>query len=144
MSEKRQIVVALDGSEPSLRALDVAADLASAMGRDLSLLYVFEYHPGVSATLVGLESEPDVDKLKAEHSGDVFQAAEQRLGPKATIARRYVLVGDPAEEIIHFLDQNSETHLVMGRRGISKIRSLLMGSVSQKVTAHTKALVTIV
>lgn len=145
MSQDRDLVVALDGSAPSFEALDAARDLAKAMRRDLSALYVFPHHRGVSATPSGLDeqtSKQNLERMKESEAQQIFGEAESRLGE--SFAHRYVLAGDPAEEIIAFMEDNPDTHLVMGRRGLSKIKSLLMGSVSSKVASHAPGLVTVV
>jgi len=145
MDRSRQLVVALDGSEPAFEALDEARGLARAMGRELSALYVFPHHRGVSATPAGLDeqtSRENLERMKANESKRIFDEAEARIGAK--FAQRYVLAGDPAEEIIAFMEEQPGTHLVMGRRGLSKIKALLLGSVSSKVAAHAPGLVTVV
>ncbi|WP_376695496.1 universal stress protein [Wenzhouxiangella sp. EGI_FJ10305] len=144
-SQERNLVVALDGSEPAFDALDEASGLAEAMGRELSALYVFPHHRGISATPSGLDeqtSKENLDRMKEDEAKQIFGEAESRLGKP--FAHRYVLSGDPAEEIIAFMEDNPGTHLVMGRRGLSKIKALLMGSVSNKVAAHAPGLVTVV
>ncbi|RFF30934.1 universal stress protein [Wenzhouxiangella sediminis] len=145
MNQPRNLVIALDGSDPSFDALDEARDLARAMGRELSALYVYPHHRGVSATPAGLDeqtSRENLERMKEDKAKEIFSEAESRLGN--AFAHRYVLTGDPAEEIIAFMEGNPGTHLVMGRRGLSKIKSLLMGSVSSKIAAHAPGLVTVV
>ncbi|WP_376691160.1 universal stress protein [Wenzhouxiangella sp. EGI_FJ10409] len=144
MSKSKELVIALDGSKPAFEALDAARDLARAMGRELSALYVFPHHRGFSATPSGLDeqtSKENLEKARDSEARKIFEAAEQRLGQP--FANKHVLSGDPAEEIIAFMEDNLGTHLVMGRRGLSKIKSLLMGSVSTKVAAHAPGLVTV-
>lgn len=145
MTQNRNLVVALDGSAPAFKALDEARSLAKAMGRELSALYVFPHHRGVSATPSGLDeqtSKQNLERMKESESQQIFGEAESRLGTK--FAHKYLLSGDPAEEIIAFTEENPGTHLVLGRRGLSKIKSLLMGSVSSKVAQHAHGLVTVV
>lgn len=145
MSQKKELVVALDGSKPSFEALDEARDLAKAMGRELSALYVFPHSRGFSTTPSGLDEQTSKENLKKMRDGEsekIFAAAEERLGTK--FAHKHVLTGDPAEEIVAFMEDNPGTHLIMGRRGLSRIKSLLIGSVSSKVTAHAPGLVTVV
>lgn len=145
-ANRKQIVVAVDNSDNCFRALIAGAELACAMGRELALLYVFPYSPGASASMTGL-NELSPEKLK-EHKSSVservFKGAEAELGQKYPVSQRHLLVGDPAEEIINFMKAHSDAHLVMGRRGLSKIKSLVLGSVSDKVTRHAPGLVTVV
>lgn len=143
-TQSRNLIVALDGSKPAFEALDEARDLAKAMDRELSALYIFPHQRSFSATPAGLDeqtSPENLERMKESESHRIFGEAESRLG--AEFAHRYVLTGDPAEEIIAFMEDNPGTHLVMGRRGMSRIKSLLMGSVSQKVLAHAPGLVTV-
>lgn len=46
------------------------------------------------------------------------------------------MTGDAATEIINYLDRHPGSLVVMGRRGLSPIRNLMMGSVSDKVMRH--------
>lgn len=143
----KQVVVALDGSENSLRALKVGSDLAQAMGRDLGVVYVYPNTiKGPSAAISGLPDIP-VDKLekhKSRSATEVFDAAVAKLGSSHPPIHKHLLVGDPAEEIIGFMEEHPGTHLVMGRRGLSRIKALVIGSVSDKVTRHASGMVTVV
>jgi nucleotide-binding universal stress UspA family protein len=146
-TQSRQVVVAVDGSENSLRALKAGADLARAMGRDLSLLYVY---PNVlkdaSAAMAGLPkySAEQLESHKASSATEIFDASLAELANRLPVAKKHLLVGDPAAEIIGFMEANPGTHLVMGRRGLSKVRRLLIGSISDKVMRHAPGTVTVV
>jgi nucleotide-binding universal stress UspA family protein len=49
-----------------------------------------------------------------------------------------VLVGNPAEEIISFAKSWEADLIVTGRRGFGKLKSLLLGSTSNKITQHAE------
>ncbi len=141
----KQVVVALDGSGNSLRALQTGANLADAMGRELALLFVYPYgERGKRPAELSSVTEASFEEHQASLSESVFSAAEAELGSRRQAVKRYLLAGDPASEIISFLEARPGVHLVMGRRGLSKLKSLLMGSVSDKVTRHASGLVTVV
>jgi len=145
--QHRRLVVALDGSDSGFRALQVGADLAQAMGRALEVLYVFPHRQAFSAALAGIDEETTnqgFERLKSSTAQEIFDEADRIIGDSGRIAERHLLVGEPAEQIIEFMQQNSGTHLVIGRRGLSRIKSLIMGSVSNKVAAHAPGLVTVV
>lgn len=140
------VVVALDGSENSQRALSAARDLAKATGRDLHGLYVYPWTRETSMVFTpALQvSDDEVKRHRDKNAQEVFSEAETLLGQDQRFVKRHVLLGDPAEEIIDFMKANSQAHLVIGRRGLSKIRAMLIGSVSDKVTRYAKGLVTVV
>jgi len=143
----REVVVAVDGSENSFRALKVGGDLARAMGRDLALLYVYPYSiKDISVAMSGLIALPPerLEEHKSSSANDIFAAATAELANRHPVARKHLLVGDPAEEIISFMEANKGTHLVIGRRGLSRLKSLVIGSVSDKVTRHAPGMVTVV
>jgi nucleotide-binding universal stress UspA family protein len=139
--QSAEVVVALDGSDNSHRALLAGADLARAMGRDFSLLYVYPMS-GREAPAEFSESQLKTDR--ESRSKAIFKAAEAELGSRATPVHHHLLVGDPAAEILGFLESHPGVHLVMGRRGLSKIKALVLGSVSDKVMRHARGLVTVV
>lgn len=140
------IVIALDGSDNSQRALSAARDLAKATGRDLHGLYVYPWSRETSMVFTPAlqASDTDVKRQRDSNAQAVFSEAETLLGNNQRFAQRHVLLGDPAEEILAFMEASPGAHLVMGRRGVSKIKAMLMGSVSDKVTRHAKGLVTVV
>jgi nucleotide-binding universal stress UspA family protein len=136
-----EVVIALDGSDNSHRALLAGSDLAQAMGRDLSLLYVYPI------TRPDAPTELSDSQLKADResrSEAIFKAAMAELGSRPAPVHHHLLVGDPAEEILGFLESHPGVHLVMGRRGLSRIKALVLGSVSDKVMRHARGLVTVV
>lgn len=138
-----EVVVAIDGSDNCHRALVAGADLADAMGRELGLLYVL---PGNVVPPDGgpASSQAQHSNQRESQSHAIFSAALAELGSRRRPVRQHLLRGDPAAEIIDFMAANPHCHLVMGRRGLSKIQALVMGSVSDKVMRHAKGLVTVV
>lgn len=143
----KQVVVALDGSENSHRALLAALSMAEAMGRELGLLHVDAMDTERRGRgLFGLKKLAG-DKLTEARSRrvkEIFEGAEALMGSHRLPVHRHLLVGDPAEEIVSFMQTHPDVLLVLGRRGQSTLSRLLMGSVSDKVTRHAPGLVTVV
>jgi nucleotide-binding universal stress UspA family protein len=140
----KQILVPVDGSENSVRAARLGMQLAATMGIGTTLLYVFQ---AASVELVGMAgmSRADIEK--------VAQASGQRAFDKIRAALDAEMIdqvefetafGDPAEEIINRTERDGSMLVVIGRRGLSRIKSLLLGSVSDKVIRHAGCPVTVV
>jgi len=64
----------------------------------------------------------------------VFDAAKEAVSGKLDSTEETLLKGDPAHEIIEYLEANPSTHMVLGGRGHSAVRSLTLGSVSEKLS----------
>ncbi len=143
MIEIDQIVVPVDGSEGASRAAVFAARLAAATSKPLSLLYVF---PATPMALIGLASmsAEQIKQAEADASREIFEKARGAIADSGVACSEVVLLGDPANELIGYVNQHPNSMLVMGRRGLSPIRSLLMGSVSEKVARHSHGAVTLV
>jgi nucleotide-binding universal stress UspA family protein len=136
-----RIVVGVDGSEPSLKALRWAGHQAALTGAGLEAVMAWEM-PGAYgwAGLPGLPSDFDLDEPAARALSDAVEAA---LPPgQAATATRTVVMGNPAEAI---LDRGDGADLiVVGFRGHGTFRSTLLGSVSHSVTLHASCPVVVV
>ncbi|PHQ27427.1 universal stress protein UspA [Marinobacter guineae] len=137
------IVVACDGSEHSLHAARMAAELAQATGQTLKLLAVF---PGtkVEKLVVSGVWPSELEEEAKSYGREVFDAAKKAVNGMVDPAEEVLLKGDPAKEIIEYMENNPGTHLFLGRRGHSLVRSLTLGSISEKVVRHASGPVTVV
>jgi nucleotide-binding universal stress UspA family protein len=143
MVEFDEIVVPVDGSDGAKRAASFAARLAAVVQCPIRLTYVF---PATPMAMVGF-SKMDADEVKKVESSaaqEVFDAVRAATGSTGATVEELVLFGDPANELINYIDRHPKALVVMGRRGLSPIKSLLMGSVSEKVARHAKGAVTLV
>jgi len=86
----------------------------------------------------------DLEQEKNEFGRKVFDAAKEALGGSVNPTEEVLLHGDPAHEIIEYLEANPGTHMVLGRRGHSGVRRLTLGSTSEKVVRHATGPVTVV
>ncbi|ABA58670.1 Universal stress protein, UspA [Nitrosococcus oceani ATCC 19707] len=146
-AEFKIIIVPIDGSESSQRAARFGDSLAKATGRKMRFLYVF---PATPNEVVGMSqlSREDIERAKEESARRALDKAHRAIGDPEREIEEQVLFGDPAEEIIRYIDylaeQSEQPLVVMGRRGLSRIESLLLGSVSEKVIRYANGAVTIV
>lgn len=136
-------VVACDGEAHSVNAARLASKLAKATGQPVKLLTVFPRRK--VETLVASGVFPRELKEEVQQYGrKVFDAAKEGIDGTVGPIEEILLSGDAAEQILDYLEKHPEDHLVLGRRGHSRIRSLTLGSVSEKVIRHATAAVTVV
>ena len=144
MSEHvKEILVPIDGSENSIRAVKFGLEMADAMSVGLRLFYVF---PAASVEIIGMAgmSRDDIDQAAQASAQRAFDKIREELGETSVKIDEETSIGDPAEEIIRYTEDDHSVLVIMGRRGLSRMQSLLMGSVSDKVSRHAKSPITIV
>ncbi|MEO9294644.1 MAG: universal stress protein [Nitrososphaera sp.] len=139
MSNK--ILVPVDGSENSRRAL-VQATSMSGEGSSITILYVIEAPPTVY-----IASQKLLDEAKAKFKEESVRMLDQykALVQKSKAAIDTVaLEGDAAQSIIDYAQKGRFDMIVMGSRGMGKLKGMVLGSVSRKVLHHAKCPVLIV
>ena len=123
----RKILVPVDGSKHSERALSLVRELAEEFDSEVLVLRVREKS-------VGRGGSWDVDLR--EEDVDIAGEAAQKLaseGVKAKSERPSGFHGNAARSIIRAAGDNKTDAIVMGSRGLSDWRGLLVGSVTHKV-----------
>jgi nucleotide-binding universal stress UspA family protein len=134
------IVVGVDGSEPSLRAVDWAADEAAVRGLPLRLVYasLWERYEGSSlAEDVGKPSE----QVRAE---DIVATAARRARRRQPDVKVSTDVLSEEPEYVLVRESRSASALVTGTRGRSGLAEALLGSVSLTVAGHSQCPVIVV
>lgn len=137
-----KILVPVDGSDQSAKAAQWASRLAQKLGASVTLLHVHDV-PGTEA--IGLNSleRSEIEQIERRIAGPSFDKARALMDPSVN-AETLVSIGEPADEIVALARKNGFTLIVMGSRGQSLAREILLGSVSDKVIRHAHCAVTVV
>lgn len=144
-TEFNDVIVPVDGSESSQRAARFAASLVKATGGKITLVYVFPKSvDNFDFIRIAYSEEGDIERLRKEAARKAFDKTRQAIGDTQQEFKEELLAGDPAQEIIHYLQSRPHAMTVIGRRGLSGFETLLLGSVSEKVARHASGPVTIV
>lgn len=130
-----KIVVAIDGSEEAAHALTTACDLATKYDSKIHLVHCPQVETMAIAVGSGAVEIPPSDEDVAKAGRSVMDSAvEKATSLGCTPAECVVASGEPAAEILKVLKSADADLVVMGRRGLGRVSSLLLGSVSQKVS----------
>jgi len=134
----RSILVPVDGSASSRRAVTLAAEIARAFGATLTLLHVAPVKE--LPVLMSEVKDPRED-----------QQAELVLGEDTKIARGsgvepsiVVRHGHTATQILRQVEKSQPDLIVMGTRGLAGAKGVLLGSVSRVVYQKAKVQVVLV
>ncbi len=125
------IVVAIDGSAPSHRALAAACQLALAFKSEVHLVHALENKVAQSA-LPGVSSENSDDSGAQVMAAAVTEAEAAGVAPASTTIGE----GDAFEEIMTIAGLYSADLIVTGRRGLGNIGGLFAGSTSQQIAKN--------
>lgn len=137
----RKVLVAVDGSEVSDKALDFALDLVRGDGSELLIVNVAE-----DICPLGL-SELDVDTMRewsVRESDATLADAQQRAAKAGVNARCVSEFGSPADVIDAVAQREGVAQVVIGSHGRHGARKLALGSVSGRVAEWAPCNVTIV
>ncbi|XUL91711.1 universal stress protein [Streptomyces galilaeus] len=134
MTKVLPIVVGVDGSEPSLRAVDWAADEAAVRGLPLRLVYASLWERYEGTSLADDLHKPS-EQVRAEDIVDSAARRARRRQPDLDV-RVDVLPEEPEYALVR--ESRSASALVTGTRGRSGLAEALLGSVSLTVAGHAQ------
>jgi nucleotide-binding universal stress UspA family protein len=142
VSSRKTVVVGIDGSANSHKALTWAAAEAADHGAELIVVNVWEHTllPPAGSPSVSERYVPFPSQRTAE---DLVKEIEEVLGDDPSVlAQPRVRQGNPAKVLI---EQSEDADLlVVGTRGHGGFRGLVLGSVSQHVAGYAKCPVIVV
>ena len=140
----KNILVGVDGSNPSVVACHFAMGLAAQTGATLTFLFVFETPQVIPVgplsgyvTTSPARSEEEMRKAEAI----VEQIAKEQPSLKVTTR---VELGDPVETICELAKTLAVDLVVVGARGHNAAQRFLLGSVSDRVVHHAPCPVLVV
>ena len=142
-----KILVAIDGSEHADKALDFALDLAEKYSATITLVNVFQ------VPMFGYLGEPFAyPALLAEFTNEVKRMHEQILSKALKKAKELkpnlkistvLEEGRPSDKIVETAKEGNFDLIVMGHRGLGRVKEFFLGSVSDRVAdeAHCPVLI---
>jgi len=134
-----RILVALDGSEFSLKALEFAIDIAKKYRSQLVLVHVvmrqiYAINPPEAGIIAGTAI---VRELETEGRA-ILAKGDDTVRSQGLSVEVRLRQGVPAEELLRAAVDEKADLIVLGSRGLSQVKAFLLGSVSDKVSHHAK------
>jgi nucleotide-binding universal stress UspA family protein len=135
----QRILVAFDASPHAEHALDVALSMAGDMKAKLFILAVIR--PPEPAESAEFNAVLDEGRERYENS---FVLIRERAKEKEIELETDVVVGHPAEQILHQADTIQASLIVMGKRSHTLLHRWMIGSNSERVLKYAHCPVMIV
>lgn len=138
-------LVAVDGSEGSLRAAEFAAERALAGKTKLVLAYVIEWSPYSFHTPDELAErhkrrEEEIERAQSTVLDPVVKSVKDKGCDVETVVRH----GHPAQTLVELAEGHDAAQIFIGRKGESRVASLLFGSVAGSLVQTSSVPVTVV
>jgi nucleotide-binding universal stress UspA family protein len=148
----RILLVPVDGSKNAVDAAVYAATLAAALSIPIRLLFAFPEDPrdwfgfpmeGHHTENLRLFEADTYARFRENTARKIFDAARAAMAPMAVTIETQMLGGEPARSIVEHAQPLQGAMIVMGRRGLSSLKELILGSTTQRVMhqAHCPVLV---
>ncbi len=134
-----RILLAVDGSEHSMRAATLAGELSFRFGAPVDILNVVpEGTPVVPGSVHEYAQLEHVyitqrDLLKSVGTDLIGVATAKVKEAGGDVGVKDVVIASPAHGIVKFAEDCGADCIVMGRRGLGDMKGLLLGSVSHRV-----------
>jgi nucleotide-binding universal stress UspA family protein len=158
-----KILVPLDGSEHSMHALKNAVQIAKNFDATITLINVYSLTPPVITAPITVAGSPAVmtgsmapagsipsevlSKLSEAHRGagaNILADGKERAHAEGVQVETLLREGHTVEEILKTANEGKYDLIVVGARGLSTIKEILLGSVSHGVVMHANCPVLVV
>lgn len=150
-----KILVAVDGSERSLKAAKKVADLFESGNAQITVITILKevessvYDvPQVTSSTMSAETMRelrDQRKEKAKETGrKMINEAASIFESLGLDVNRVIRLGDPANEICEYAEENNIDMIVLADKGRGGVTRFLLGSISDKVVRHAETSVLVV
>ncbi len=138
----KKLLVAFDGSPSSYKAFDTALEMSNICRGASHEIYVLAIaQPPEPADLVEMDAIIDA---ATEHYEELFKGLRDKAASAGDILTTEVVVGHPADQIVHYAAEKRCDMILMGQRGKTRVEQWLLGSVSKRVAAYAHCSVLIV
>lgn len=134
------IIVALDGSEQSLLALEHGRAIAESFGSKLVLVHAFPH----TSDLRDSKEYNTLVALRTKEGQAIIDAAREKLGQTSFEVEEDLLEGPASEAILSAASIRKCDLIVMGSRGMGSLKGMVFGSVSTKVSQYAPCPVMVV
>jgi nucleotide-binding universal stress UspA family protein len=124
----KRIIVPMDGSKTSFKALDEAIEIARACHATILGFHGISFLPtGMMPSVVPYQI------YQKKEAGRFMEEAKVRAAKKGILFKYIITFGNPVEQILNMAKTKKFDLIVIGARGKGRIKELFLGSVSNAI-----------
>lgn len=141
----KKILVAVDGSKFSQKALFKAKEIGEALQAEVTILTVVNtQRDNVYSYVNNRELRYEMNRSALKHGDEIIQKSKEIFSDFKGTYDTVQKTGDTVEEIVSYAEEGDYDLVILGSRGAGVFTRTLLGSVSDKVVHHIKTSVLIV
>lgn len=146
----KKILITIDGSENSMKAAEYAVSLVKKYDAELTIMYVLYSELGFAySNLLGVTTPKAIEDVLDTQKKDVqkwFDEIRSKLAnTKIPVTDKIIVsVSSIVGEIVGFADKEKMDLIILGTRGRTGFKKLLLGSVAEGVVNHSSCPVMVV
>lgn len=135
----QKVLLAADGSDHSIRAASHAVKIAKMAKSKMDIVYVVDDKAAKEDVLHGLDKY-EVKKERREKLKPVIEIIKEA----GLECETHIVHGEPGPAIVDFANKNEYDLVVIGSRGLNRVQTMILGSVSHKIAKRVHCPVLIV
>lgn len=139
-----KIMVTIDKAEITNKLLDATIEIARNKQTQVTLVNVSQEYVSNGMTYVPEKFLEEILNEMERASLELLQQAKSKLKSAGISPETVHLKGDPAHEILKYAGDTEQQLIIIGSRGLSGIKEMMLGSVSHKVSQLSNCPVLIV
>lgn len=137
----KKILLAFDGSEGAIKALEAGINLAKQHQAELWALTVQERLPRYGGTIDEIQEEKKVADARYDKIVDQIRVKAQESDLEIRVLRPF---GHPAQTIVEVAKEGRFDPILVGHSGVSGVWAAFLGTTAEKVSRHAPCSVLIV
>lgn len=140
-----KILFAIDESDMDSKVLEATMSIANNEKSHVTLVNVSKENVTTGLTYIPEDYLEEVLNELEKSSIRILEKAKTKLISAGGMSIKTIhLKGDPSHQILEYAKEHEQEHIVIGNRGLSGMKELMLGSVSNKVAQLSKCPVLIV
>lgn len=140
----KNILVPIDGSDASLRALKTALEMTQQQNITYTLHVLNVQAPVISNNAARFFSAAVLQSYYQDEGQIALNKAKEVLNDSNSNYEMHIEVGQIAEVVKNYVTQKNCDHIVMGTRGLGAVPGLLLGSAATKILSSVEVPVTLI
>lgn len=135
----KKVLIAFDGSPSASKAFDLALQMCPETSPEIFVVSVAQ--PPEQAEMVEMDAVLDAAR---EYFEKLFAELRDKAAASSFRITTEILIGHPADQVVHYAAENQCDVILVGQRGKSRIEQWLLGSVSKRIATYAHCTVIIV